>query len=381
VSPHPIRAEIDLSALAHNVSELRRITSSGAQLMAVVKANGYGHGAEAVARTALENGADRLALARIDEALELRRAGIDAPMLVFGYTPPERVDALAENDLIQTVPSLAVARELSDAASALGRSLIVHIKVDTGMGRFGLLAVDGEDALDEAETMLSLPGLTVEGIYTHFATADAADKTLARNQLSRFMSFTGDLKKRGLVIPIRHAANSAAVIDMPESHLEMVRPGISLYGLYPSGEVKKERLALKPAMTLKARIVQLKEVPEGCTISYGATYTAPAPTRIATIPVGYADGFDRLLSNQGHMVVRGLRCPIVGRVCMDSTMIDVSNIPGVQAGDDVAVFGGDAENAVTVDEVAEKLGTINYEVVSTVMARVPRVYVESGLSG
>lgn len=376
MSPHPIRAEIDLSAIAHNVSELIRITSPESGLMAVVKADGYGHGAEAVARTALENGAVRLALARIDEAIDLRRAGIDVPMLIFGYTPPERADELLKHDLTPTVHSLAVARELSDAASALGSSLIVHIKVDTGMGRLGLLAVDGDGALAEAEAIFALPGLTVEGIYTHFATADAADKSLVRKQLSRFMSFTGALKKRGVVIPIRHAANSAAVIDMPESHLEMVRPGISLYGLYPSGEVKKERLDLKPAMTLKARIIHLKEVPEGYTISYGATYTAPAPTQIATVPVGYADGFDRLLSNQGHMVVKGVRAPIVGRVCMDSTMIDVSNVPDVRLGDEVVIFGGDGTNGVTVDEVAEKLGTINYEVVSTVMARVPRVYVD-----
>ena len=375
MSPHPIWAEIDLSAIAYNVSELRRISSSAARFMAVVKANGYGHGAEAVARTALKNGADCLALARIDEAVALRTADIDAPMLVFGYTPPERAEDLLEHDLTQTVFSPEAARDLSDAAGALGRSVRVHLKVDTGMGRVGLLAVGGEDAFREAEDIIGLPGLDVEGIYTHFATADSADKKLARKQLSRFMAFTGALKKRGLAIPIRHAANSAAVIDMPESHLEMVRPGISLYGLYPSDEVKKKRIALRPAMTLKARIVQLKEVPEGYTISYGATYTAPAPTRIATIPVGYADGFNRLLSNQWSMLVRGVRAPIVGRVCMDSTMIDVSNVPDVQAGDEVAVFGGDAEDAVTVDEVAEMLGTINYEVVSTVMARAPRVYV------
>ncbi len=381
MSPHPIRAEIDLSAIAHNVSELRRITSSAAKFMAVVKANGYGHGAEAAARTALKSGADRLALARIDEAVALRTAGIDAPMLVFGYTPPERAEDLLEHDLTQTVFSLEAARDLSDAAGALGRSVRVHLKVDTGMGRVGLLAVDGEDALREAGDIIGLPGLDVEGVYTHFATADSADKKPARKQLSRFMTFTGALKKRGLAIPIRHAANSAAVIDMPESHLEMVRPGISLYGLYPSDEVKKERIALRPAMTLKARIVQLKEVPEGYTISYGATYTAPAPTRIATIPVGYADGYDRLLSNQGSMLVRGVRAPIVGRVCMDSTMIDVTDVPNVQAGDEVAIFGGSAENAVTVDEVADMLGTINYEVVSTVMARAPRVYVQSGFSG
>ena len=375
MSPHPVRAEIDLSAIAHNVSELRRITSPNARFMAVVKANGYGHGAEAAARTALKHGADRLALARIDEAVALRTAGIDTPMLVFGHTPPERAEDLLEHDLTQTVFSPEAARDLSDAAGALGRSVRVHLKVDTGMGRVGLLAVNGEDALREAEDIIGLPGLDVEGIYTHFATADSADKKPARKQLSRFMAFTGALRKRGLTIPIRHAANSAAVIDMPESHLEMVRPGISLYGLYPSDEVKKERIALRPAMTLKARIVQLKEVPEGYTISYGATYTAPAPTRIATVPVGYADGFNRRLSNQGRMVVRGLRCPIVGRVCMDSTMIDVTDVPDVRVGDEVAVFGGDAEDAVTVDEVAEMLGTINYEVVSTVMARAPRVYV------
>jgi alanine racemase len=374
VTPHPVWAEIDLSAIAHNVSELRRVTSSDAQFMAVVKANGYGHGAEAVARTALDNGADRLALARLDEAVDLRDAGIDAPMLVFGYTPPERADELLKHDLTQTVFSLEAARDLSDAAGALGRPIRVHLKVDTGMGRVGLLAVDGEDALREAETILGLPGLTVEGIYTHFATADSANKKLARKQLARFMAFTGNLKKRDVAIPIRHAANSAGLIDMPESHLEMVRPGISLYGLYPSDEVKTHRVALKPAMTLKARIVQLKEVPEGYTISYGATYTAPGPTRIATIPVGYADGYDRLLSNQGSMLVRGLRAPIVGRVCMDSTMIDVTDVPGVQTGDEVAIFGGSAENVVTVDEVAAMLGTINYEVVSTVMARAPRVY-------
>lgn len=375
--PHLVWAEINLSAIAHNVSELRRVTSSSAQIMAVVKANGYGHGAEAVARTALEHGADRLGLARIHEAVALRNAGLgNIPMLIFGHTPPECVGDLLKYDLTQTVFDLSAARALSDAAVAAGKIVRVHIKVDTGMGRLGLLSVKGEDAIQEAETILGLPGLEVEGIYTHFAAADSADKKMARKQMARFMNFTGTLKKRGFYIPIRHAANSAGIIDMPEAHLEMVRPGISLYGLYPSDEVKKERIALRPAMTLKARIVQIKEIPKGYTISYGATYAAPAPTKIATIPIGYADGFSRLLSNQGSMSIRGIRVPIVGRVCMDSTMIDVSNVGDVAVGDEVVVFGGEGENAVSVDEMARQLGTINYEVVSTVMARVARVYVK-----
>ena len=378
-------AEIDLKAYAHNIRELKRITRPPARLMAVVKANGYGHGAVEVAREALQNGAQYLGVARINEALPLRQAGLEAPILIFGYSSPDLAPILIEHDLIQSVYSLSTARALSEKAVRQGKKITVHLKVDSGMGRLGFLLdainntpddIPAQNPVCEIDAITRLPGLTVEGIFTHFATADSADKSYANQQLSRFMDLLNRLEKEGLQPPLRHAANSAALIDMPDSHLDMVRPGIATYGLHPSDEVNKSNVDLKPVMTLKSKIIHLKRVAAGFNVSYGITFQTKNPTTIATVPVGYADGFNRLLSSRGHMLVHGRRVPIVGRVCMDLTMLDVGAISGVALEDEVVVFGDQGNGTVTADEIASSLDTINYEVVSTITGRVPRVYLK-----
>lgn len=379
-------AEIDLKAIAHNIRELRRIADPDSRLMAVVKANGYGHGSVEVARCVLNNGAKVLGVARIDEAMILRNAGIDAPILIFGYTPPPFYKEILKFDLTQTVYSLQTAESLSVFAVSNNKKIKVHIKIDTGMGRLGILPDCLRDyrengiraglALREVESIVRLTGLEPEGIFTHFSMADSSDKSFSRRQFEIFMEFISSLKKKGIEFDVRHAANSAGIIDMPETHLDMVRAGIAIYGLYPSEEVKKDKASLKPAMTVKSMIIHLKDVPAGFKVSYGATYETKKPTTIATVPVGYADGYSRFLSSRGHMIVCGERAPIAGRVCMDLTMLDVGNISGVKKGNEVVVFGKQGRSAVTVDEVASISGTINYEIVSSLTERVKRVYLK-----
>jgi alanine racemase len=384
---HPITwAEINLEAYAHNIRELKRITRPPARLMAVVKANGYGHGAVEVAREALQNGAQYLGVARINEAIPLREAGLEVPILIFGYSPPGLAPVLMDYELTQTVYSLSTASALSEQATRKGKKINVHLKVDSGMGRLGFLleTTNGDphnnaaqNPAREIEAITRLPGLKVEGIFTHFATADSADKSYADLQLDRFMDLLNRLQREGLEPPLRHAANSGALIDMPGSHLDMVRPGIATYGLHPSNEVNKRIVDLKPVMMLKSKIIHLKRVAPGFNISYGITFQTKNHTTIATVPVGYADGFNRLLSSRGHMLVHGQRVPIVGRVCMDLTMLDVGGISEVALEDEVVVFGEQGNEAVTADEIASSLDTINYEVVSTITGRVPRVYLKS----
>jgi alanine racemase len=375
-----LRAEIDLAAIAHNVAELRRITRPGARLLAAVKANGYGHGAVAVARTALKHGASDLGVARIDEGLALRRAGIAAPILIFGPTPAGRAAELHAHHLVPTLLGLDHARELSAAVRGFDAPLPVHIKVDTGMGRLGLACddlrpPDNGRALDEIRRIMALPGLVVEGIFTHFATADHAELDYARSQLRRFTELKAQLEAAGPTDLVWHAANSGAIMALPESHLSMVRAGIAVYGLYPSAQVDRGRLTLRPALALRAAIVHLKQVAAGTPISYGCTYRAPAATTIATVPAGYADGYHRALSNKGVMLVGGQRVPVVGRVCMDLTMIDVGRVPGVRVGDEVVLIGRQGDATLAADEVADLLGTINYEVVAALTERVPRVFI------
>ena len=383
---HLTWAEVNLNAYAHNITELRRIAAKGTRLMAVVKADGYGHGAIEVARQALKSGAQNLGVARINEAVQLREAGLQAPILIFGYTLPDLAQTLIRYDLTQTVYSFAAANSLSELAARHSKKIKVHIKVDSGMGRLGLMLNTPSagnplhrpplNPIKEVLSISRLPGLMVEGIFTHFATADSADKSYANRQLEGFLDFVNRLRRAGLTPPIKHAANSGALIDMPDSHLDMVRPGIATYGLYPSDEVNKSHVNLKPVMTLKSQIIHLKKVPAGFNISYGITHQTKKPTTIATVAVGYADGFRRLLSNRGHMLVHGQKVPIVGRICMDLTMLDVGNVPGVAIEDEVVVFGRDGNETITADEVASSLNTINYEIVSAITGRVARVYVK-----
>lgn len=379
-----IRAEIDLSAVAHNVKELRKITNPGAKLMAVIKADAYGHGAEKVAETALENGAELLGVARINEAIALRQAGFTVPIQIFGYTPPALAEKLVLYDLIQTVFSYQNALALSEIALSKGKKIRIHIKVDTGMGRLGLVTDCGniscsdfiltKNSIQQVESIVKLRGIIPEGIMTHFASADSADKGYARKQFEIFMDFIDRLKKKGIEFSIRHSANSAAVMEMPETHLDLVRPGISIYGLYASDEVQRNIIKLKPAMALKTFVAHVKKIPKGFSVSYARTYLTRNTTTVATVSIGYADGFNRILSSCGHMLVHGKRAPVIGRVCMDLTMLDVGHIPDVNVEDEVVVFGAQENEVIHVDEIAKTINTINYEIVSTITARVPRVY-------
>lgn len=377
---HEIWAEINLAAIDQNLKALQGLTDPAVRMLAAVKANAYGHGMVQVARQVVASGVHMLGVARTDEGIKLRKSGIDAPVLIFGYTSPDAVENLAAYDLTPTIFSYATAEAMSAAALAAGKRLTVHIKVDTGMGRIGLLTAglhpDGDSAaVQEIERIVGLEGLIPEGIYTHFAAADSRDKTSARRQFERFMGTLSELAGKGITFPLRHAANSGAIIDMPETHLDMVRPGIAVYGLHPSDEMDKARIHLVPAMTLKAKIAQVKAVPAGFQVSYGSTYTTPRPTVVATVPVGYADGYRRTLSSRGIMLAGGRRVPVIGRVCMDLVMLDVGQVPGIQPEDEVVILGAQGDERISADEIAGWLDTINYEVVSTVMDRVPRLYV------
>lgn len=371
---NPVWAEIDLSAIAQNMREIRRVVSNPVEIMAVVKANAYGHGIIETTRVVLANGASRLAVAKLTEGKELKNAGINVPVLLLGYIPPDQYSEAINCSLELTVYNLEMAEVLNATAGSLGRKAVVHIKIDTGMGRLGLQS--GKVALKDVLQIARLPYLKVEGIFTHFASADSRDKSYALEQFELFVSFISKLSKTGLEIPLRHCANSAAVIDLPQTYLNVVRPGIAIYGLYPSDEVQHSAVDLKPAMTFKTRVAQVKKVPAGYKISYGSTYRTPAPTVIATLPVGYADGYSRLLSSRGKVLVHGQKAEVVGRVCMDQCMIDTGHIMGVCPGDEVVLFGHQKNVALPVEEVARAIGTINYEVVCMVNSRVPRVYLE-----
>lgn len=375
----PVWAEVDLDALKNNVQEMRRITNSNAQLMAVVKANAYGHGLEQIARTALQNGASWLGVALLQEAIALREKGITAPILILGYTPAEDAAEVINHDVSQTIFTVEDAQTFAAAAHRLGKKAKVHIKIDTGMGRLGFCPQG--DTLDKIRSLSQLPDLEIEGIFTHFATADEADKSFAEEQFMRFQQLLKQLAARHIYIKWRHCANSAAVIDLPYTHLDLVRPGIALYGYYPSPEVNHDLVKLIPVMSLKARVAFVKEVAEGCSISYGRKYFTKKKTLIATIPLGYGDGYSRLLSNQGEVLIRGKRAPVVGRVCMDQLMVDVGHIPDIQQGDEVVLLGKQEDEEITADELAGKLGTISYEVLCMISERVPRVYLGNNDKG
>lgn len=383
--PCEVWAEINTKSLSDNIRNLKRLLKGSVRFMAVVKADAYGHGAVETALQAVDAGADALGVARLGEALELRHAGIDVPVLIFGKTRPSQAARLVEYSLTQTVCGYREAADFSARARAMGHRLRVHIKMDTGMGRLGILASDGKNglnreacrdaAVDEICAICRLDRLACEGIYTHFAAADDADKTLTVQQLDLFEDIVARLEKKGVRFAIRHAANSAALIDMPETHLDMVRAGISIYGYYPSTSVDHESVRLIPAMTLKSRIVHLKTVGPGFAVSYGATARTDKKTTIATVAIGYADGLSRGLSSIGKMTLRGRVVPIIGRVCMDATMLETGDVPDAAVGDEVTIFGNPENGVLSADQLADQTGTISYEVLTSVSRRVCRVYV------
>ncbi|TWI67808.1 alanine racemase [Desulfobotulus alkaliphilus] len=376
MNEHLIWAEIRLDAIAENIRSLRRAASSKASLMAMVKANGYGHGAVEVARTALASGAASLGVARMEEGIALRTAGFAAPILVFGPSLSSDIREMIRYRLTPSVYSMDDALRISETAMTTGKKLPVHLKFDTGMGRLGFTGQALSDPVTTVRKIGSLPGLRIQGVYTHLATADHPEKEFTRHQIQTFSRLLAGLEEANLRPPIAHAANSAGLISFPECHFDMVRPGIAIYGIQPSLTMDKKAFSLQPALSLKTRIVQIKTVPAGFSISYGRTWTASKPTAIATLACGYGDGFPRLLSNNGEVLVRGRRAPLRGRICMDLCMVDVSGIPDVRTGDTVTLIGKDGGDEILTETLAESIGTIGYELVTGLMPRVPRVIVQ-----
>ncbi len=373
-------AQINLDALNNNIQQIKSVVKPGTKLCAVVKADCYGHGYAYTAAQMSEAGADWFAVSNLAEALQLRRVGIRKPILILGYTPPEEAEKLVYNDISQAVFSTEYAEALSAQAVLSHVKVNAHIKIDTGMSRIGFLyhdSVDDYPVLDEIERACALPGLRPEGVFTHFSSADCADGELfTRLQYDLFLSATERLAARGVYFEIRHCANSAAILQYPEMDLDMVRAGIILYGHYPSDAVER-RIRLLPVMELKSVISMVKTVPGDTPVSYGRTRHTGKDTVIATVPIGYADGYPRLLSNHSDMLVNGRRAPVLGNVCMDQTMLDVTGIPDAEAGVQITVFGSDHGAFLSVEELAEKSGLINYEVLCALSRRVPRVYIRN----
>jgi alanine racemase len=368
----PTWVEIDLEAVAANVRRVQELVGPNVEICAVLKADGYGHGAVSIARTAINNGVRVLAVACVAEAVTLRRAAIDAPILVLGYTPAWQARDTLRHDITATVYDLDVARALSQAAADLNRPARVHVKVDTGMGRLGLLP---QEVLPFVQQLVTIPGLEVQGLFTHFSVADSLDpEHLAhtQRQLAEFQAVLAQLTEAGLKPPLVHAANSAAMLAHPSSRFDMVRLGIALYGLAPSADVPLPD-GFCPVLSWKTQVAQVKSLPPGATVSYGNAYRTNRQTTVAVIPVGYADGFRRAPRHWSHVLVRGRPAPIIGRVTMDQTMLDVTDIPGVRQGDEVVLIGRQGEAEITVEQVAQRLETINYEVVAEILARVSRV--------
>jgi alanine racemase len=369
-SLRPTVAEIKLGAIAANV---RRICQrvQPAEVMAVVKADGYGHGAIPAALAAISAGASQLGVALLEEGLELRRAKIEAPILVFGGFFEKQIDGFIANNLQFTLYDLRFAQTVSRRAQALGRQAQVHVKIDTGMGRVGLLP---NEAIEAIRAMAKLPNLELVGLYTHFASSDSGDKTYAYQQLKQFQSLVQQLAHYDLRFKYLHTANSGAILDLPQSYFNLVRPGVMVYGYYPSGETS-QAISLQPAMTLRTEILFVKQTPAGAFISYGKTFQTDHPTTIATLPIGYADGISRRLSNNFEVLVRGRRCPLVGRVCMDQIMIDLGDMKDVKTGEEVVLLGKQGEEEISIYEWCRRLETIPYEVTCGISKRVARVYV------
>ena len=379
-------AEIDLDALANNYRRVREAADPKARVCCVVKADGYGHGALRISAELQSLGADWFAVSNLEEALQLRRGGIERPILVLGFTPPEEAAALSEGNISQCVYSTDYAEKLSLCAGAVGVKVKIHAKIDTGMSRLGFYFQDifrDEAAIDEVIRACSLPGLIPEGVFSHFAVSDEGKEgdAFTMRQFGCFKEMSEALVRAGVggdKPPLRHCANSAAVFDYPLSHLDMVRAGVVLYGLYPSGQLRA-RPDLRPVLSLRSVVSHVKTLLPGATVSYGRKFTAEHEMRVATVPVGYADGYPRALGPGGAVVlIRGQRCPVLGRICMDQLMADVSGVEGAAMGDRVTLIGRDGGEEITAGEVAGWEGTINYEVVCALSKRVPRVYLNGG---
>ena len=363
-------AEVNLSAIRSNIEAIRARVGSGIKIMPAIKANAYGHGVLQVSRACIDAGADVLSVASIDEGIELREAGFDVPILILGCSIPSAADYIIQHNIASTVCDIDFARAISNAAIKQGKLASIHIKVDTGMGRIGLPI---EESINFIKDVYSLPGIDVGGVFTHFPSSDEEDQSFTNSQVKAFKELVTGLHQQGLCIKLAHTSNSGGILAYPEADFDAVRPGIMVYGLYPSKEVAKS-IPIQEALTLKTRVVFLKESNAGTTVSYGRTHTLKRRSKIATLPIGYADGYNRLLSNQGEAAVRGCRVPVIGRVCMDQIMIDVTDVAGVELGDEVVLYGG-GYDYLSVSRIAEKIGTISYEVLCAIGSRVERIYI------
>ncbi len=370
-----INAEISLDNICDNIKNARKIIDKNTKIMAIIKADGYGHGAVPIAKV-LEPFVDAYGISIVEEGTELREAGITKPILILGYAPEQMYDEMIAYDIMPAICDYVMAKKMSERCVLLGKKLKVHIKIDTGMSRIGFRM--GEESVEQIVAISKLPNIEIEGIFSHFAKADEIDKSFAKEQLEKFMKMVNDLEKKGIIIPIKHISNSAAIIDMPEANLDMVRSGILTYGLYPSEEVKKERLPLKPAMSLYAYVTMVKELEEGVFVGYGGSFVTTRKTKVATIPAGYGDGYPRALSNQGKVIIHGQFAPIIGRVCMDQFMVDVTEIDNVTTGDKAILIGKALEKEITLEEIGDMSASFNYEAACDVGKRVPRVYIYKG---
>ncbi len=364
-------AEVNLGNVSYNISRIKKVILPSTKIMAVVKADGYGHGAAEVSKAALKAGVDYLSVASLKEAMELREAGIESPILILSESIQDGVEKIIDLGLTQTVYTYKLAESLSKEAKVKNRDARIHVKVDTGMNRVG---VAPNDAVSLIKRISALDNIVIEGIFTHFSKAENVKDDFTKKQLESFKKVLTEVETNGFKISIKHAANSAATLFYPETHLDMIRIGLSIYGLYPPGNSSRP-INLKPALSFKTKITYLKRVPKGTPLSYGGTYVTQKETTIATLPVGYADGLSRRLSNKGSVLIRGKRLPISGNVCMDLTLIDVDNLD-VEVGDEVVLIGRQGNEEITADEIAELEGTINYEVVCGIGKRVPRIYIK-----
>lgn len=370
-------AQIDLDAAAHNMRQIRKHVGPDVKIAAVVKANAYGHGSVELAKTFAENGADCFAVSSLDEAVELRRyAHIDKEIFILGHTDARRTEELLTYDIEPAVFNLKNAEFFSQEAQRLGKTLRVHIAVDTGMSRVGFQV--NEFSVSEIKAISALPNIEIRGMFTHFAVSDIKDKTFTREQYGHFRWMCKRMEEEGIHIALRHCCNSAAVLELPEYYCDMVRPGIIMYGCEPSPDVDIKPYDLRPVMSLRCCIAHVKLIDAGATVSYGRHYTAPSRRKIATLPVGYADGYSRILSGKVDVLYHGHRVPQVGAICMDQCMIDVSGEANVHAGDEVVLFGRQGDSFIPIEEIAAACGTINYEIMCNISRRVPRVYMKNG---
>lgn len=366
-----VEADIDLDKIHENVLNIKKTLNSKTKLMIIVKADGYGHGAVAVAKK-IDSIVDGYGIAIVEEGIELRKAGIKKDILILGYTHYEHYENLVKYDIRPSIFQYSAAIELSKEGLRQGKIVPIHIKIDTGMSRLGLPC--NQEGLGEIVKISKLEGIKIEGLFSHFACADEEDKTSSKKQLEEFLNIVKLLEEKDIYIPIKHISNSAGIIDLPEANLDLVRCGIAIYGLYPSNDVKHTNVKLEPAMTLKTHISYVKEVEEGVGISYGSTYTTDKRTKIATIPIGYGDGYPRNLSSKGRVLIHGKSAPIIGRICMDQFMVDITEIPQAKQDDIVTLIGKDGQEYISVEELSDLSGTFNYEFICNLGKRIPRFY-------